>query len=108
MVAICSDQNHIRSRDCFTACMHTVLGRYVRCTIQWMKMKSAQRDQLSGSQHKLQELKDKLKIYEEKLAWKMKFYRGVIHESASSELKHAEVMVLCAMIDESASVSNLR
>ncbi|HAV15175.1 MAG TPA: hypothetical protein DCX25_02505 [Candidatus Pacebacteria bacterium] len=51
------------------------------------------------SQHKLEELKDKLNIYEEKLAWKMKFYRGVIHESASSELKHAEVMVLRAMVD---------
>ena len=50
-------------------------------------------------QHKLEGLKDKLKIYEEKLAWKMKFYRGVIHESASSELKHAEVMVLRAMVD---------
>ena len=61
-------------------------------------MKSAQ-SITQSPQHKLQELKDKLKIYEEKLAWKMKFYRGVIHESASSELKHAEVMVLRAMVD---------
>lgn len=65
-------------------------------------MKSAQSVPQSVPQsprQKLQELKDKLKIYEEKLAWKMKFYRGVIHESASSELKHAEVMVLRAMVD---------
>lgn len=61
-------------------------------------MKSAQSVSQSPRQ-KLQELKNKLKIYEEKLAWKMKFYRGVIHESASSELKHAEVMVLRAMVD---------
>jgi hypothetical protein len=30
----------------------------------------------------------------------MKTYRGVIHESALSELKHSEVMVLRAMIDD--------
>jgi len=52
-----------------------------------------------------QDLKDKiarlrpmLKKYEDKLAFKMKFYRGVIHESAASELKHAEVTVLQAMV----------
>jgi len=36
--------------------------------------------------------------YEGKLAFKMKTYRGVIHESALSELKHSEVMVLRAMV----------
>ena len=49
---------------------------------------------------KLAECQEKLTKYEEKLAFKMKFYRGVIHESASSELKHAEVMVLRAMVDD--------
>lgn len=48
---------------------------------------------------KVKELKEKLVKYEEKLAFKMKSYRGVIHESALSELKHSEVMVLRAMID---------
>ncbi len=47
----------------------------------------------------LSSLKTKLAFYEKKLAEKMKFYRGVIHESAASELKHAEVMVLRAMVD---------
>ncbi len=36
--------------------------------------------------------------YEAKLARKMKGYRGVIHESASSEMRHQEVMVLKAMV----------
>ena len=36
----------------------------------------------------------KIKQLKEKLAFKMKTYRGVIHESALSELKHSEVMVL--------------
>ena len=49
---------------------------------------------------KLLELKKKLAFYEEKLAFKMKTYRGVIHESALSELKHSEVMVLRAMVDD--------
>ncbi len=49
--------------------------------------------------NKFAELKTKLAYYEGKLAWKMKRYRGVIHESASSEMKHQEVMVLRAMID---------
>jgi len=48
---------------------------------------------------KLQKLKTDLKMYEEKLRIKMKTYRGIIHESASSELKHSEVMVLTAMVD---------
>lgn len=48
---------------------------------------------------KLDELKEKLVLYEEKLRLKMKRYRGVIHESAASEMKHQEVMVLRAMVE---------
>lgn len=48
---------------------------------------------------KLKALKEKLIYYEDKLRFKMKRYRGVIHESAASEMKHQEVMVLRAMID---------
>lgn len=51
-------------------------------------------------QQKIAQLKDDLEKYEAKLRYKMKFYRGVIHESAASELKHAEVMVLTAMVDD--------
>ncbi len=47
---------------------------------------------------KIKQLKEKLAFYEEKLAFKMKTYRGVIHESALSELKHSEVMVLKDMV----------
>jgi len=50
-------------------------------------------------QEKIGQLKEQLKKYEDKLAYKMKTYRGVIHESALSELKHSEVMVLKDMID---------
>jgi len=44
------------------------------------------------------ELKQKLQKYEGKLAEKMKGYRGIIHESALSELRHSEVMVLRDMV----------
>ena len=47
---------------------------------------------------KLIELKDKLAEYKAKLAKEMVGYRGVIHESASSELKHSKVMVFKAMV----------
>ncbi|MCL4359809.1 hypothetical protein M1555_00945 [Patescibacteria group bacterium] len=47
---------------------------------------------------KLQKLKERLAFYEDKLAFRMKRYRGVIHESAASEMKHQEVMVLRAMV----------
>ena len=47
---------------------------------------------------KLVKLKQRLAYYEDKLAFKMKRYRGVIHESAASEMKHQEVMVIRAMI----------
>ncbi len=51
-----------------------------------------------NTNEKLRELQDKLAYYEGKLAFKMKRYRGVIHESAASEMKHQEVMVLRAMV----------
>jgi hypothetical protein len=52
----------------------------------------------ADKQKKLTYLRQELEKYEKKLAFKMKFYRGVIHESAASELKHAEVTVLQAMV----------
>jgi hypothetical protein len=48
---------------------------------------------------KISELKEKLKKWEDKLTFEMKTYRGVIHESASSEIKHSTVMVLKDMIE---------
>lgn len=48
---------------------------------------------------KLKTLKERLTYYEGKLGFTMKRYRGVIHESAASEMKHQEVMVLRAMVD---------
>ncbi len=53
-----------------------------------------------NDEEKLNGLKTKLIFYEDKLKFKMKTYRGVIHESALSELKHSEVMVLRAMVDD--------
>ncbi len=47
---------------------------------------------------KIKELKRKLEEYEQKLAREMIGYRGVVHESASSEIKHAKVMVFKAMV----------
>ncbi len=47
---------------------------------------------------KLNELQEKLVSYETKLAQEMKGYRGVIHESAASEIKHTKVMVYKAMV----------
>ena len=52
----------------------------------------------SNNERKLQELKAKLKDYEQKLSKEMLGYRGVIHESAASEIKHSKVMVLKAMV----------
>ena len=49
-------------------------------------------------EEKLLALKAKLAEYEAKLGKKMKGYRGVIHESAQSEMRHQEVMVLKAMV----------
>jgi uncharacterized radical SAM superfamily protein len=49
---------------------------------------------------KIEELKTKLKIYKEKLAKEMIGYRGVVHESAESEIKHNTVMVLRDIIND--------
>lgn len=49
-------------------------------------------------QKKLEELTEKLRKYEDWLAKEMKGYRGVVHESASSEIKHNKVMVLRDMV----------
>ena len=49
--------------------------------------------------NKLYLLKLKLKYYEEKLAREMIGYRGVVHESAVSEIKHSKVMVYRAMVE---------
>ena len=43
---------------------------------------------------KLAQLKADLAKYKEKLAAKMKNFRGVKHESSLSELRYTEVMVL--------------
>jgi len=57
---------------------------------------------------KLKQLKDELQKYEEKLSYKMRGYRGVIHESAQSELRHSEVMVLRSMVrDLKQEIENL-
>lgn len=50
------------------------------------------------SNEKMRKLKEKLAYYEGKLAFRMKRYRGVIHESGVSEMKHNEVMVLRAIV----------
>lgn len=51
-----------------------------------------------NKEEKLQELNQKIIKYQDKLAFKMKGYRGVVHESASSELRHSEVTVLQAIV----------
>jgi len=52
-----------------------------------------------NTDQKIKELKDRLAHYETKLAYEMKGYRGVIHESAASEIKHTKVMVYKAMVE---------
>lgn len=52
------------------------------------------------NKEKIKELKEQLKKYEEKLALKMKTYRGVSHENALSELKHSDVLVLRCMVND--------
>lgn len=54
---------------------------------------------MEAPEEKRKALKERLAYYEAKLGFKMKRYRGVIHESAASEMKHQEVMVLRAMVD---------
>lgn len=59
--------------------------------------------------HKLKYLSERLTYYENKLKFKMKRYRGVIHESGLSEMKHNEVMVLKAIIrDLKSEISTLK
>ncbi|OGG29458.1 hypothetical protein A2973_02845 [Candidatus Gottesmanbacteria bacterium RIFCSPLOWO2_01_FULL_49_10] len=55
---------------------------------------------MEGRDQKLRALQGRLDYYQQKLETKMKRYRGVIHESASSEMKHQEVMVLRAMVSD--------
>ncbi|KKQ24390.1 MAG: hypothetical protein US39_C0016G0003 [Microgenomates group bacterium GW2011_GWC1_37_12b] len=50
-------------------------------------------------QNKFYLLNLKLKYYEDKLTKEMVGYRGVIHESAVSEIKHSKVMVYQAMVE---------
>lgn len=50
-------------------------------------------------EEKLKNLQEKLREYEEKLSREMIGYRGVIHESAASEIKHSKVMVLQDMVN---------
>ncbi len=45
-------------------------------------------------EEKIKNLKEKLKVYEAKLAQALIGYGGVKHESAASEIKHDKVMVL--------------
>ena len=47
---------------------------------------------------KITELNKKLEYYEDKLRREMIGYRGVVHESAASEIKHDKVMVLRAFV----------
>lgn len=51
-----------------------------------------------GVREKRENLENKLRFYEQKLAGKMKRYRGVIHESGVSEMRHNEVMILRAVV----------
>lgn len=53
-------------------------------------------------------LKEKLNYYEKKLSREMKWYRGVVHESAASEIKHSKVMVFKDLIANlKAEIENL-
>ena len=54
---------------------------------------------MKNKNKKIKELKEKLNKWEKQLTWEMKGYRGVIHESASSEAKHNKVMVLKDMVN---------
>lgn len=51
-------------------------------------------------EEKIVRLKRKLAEYQDMLAFKMKRYRGVVHESAASEMKHQQVMVLRVMVTD--------
>ena len=47
---------------------------------------------------KIEQLKKDQERYVSELNHEMKTYRGVIHESAASEIKHSKVMVLRDMV----------
>lgn len=49
-------------------------------------------------EEKLEELEIDLLKYQDKLKKEMIGYRGVIHESAASEIKHSKVMVYKSMV----------
>ena len=51
-----------------------------------------------GKNKKIAELNKKLEFYEDKLRREMIGYRGVVHESSASEIKHDKVMVLRAFV----------
>ncbi len=53
---------------------------------------------MKSDKEKLIVLRERLEHYEKILAHEMKTYRGVIHESAASEIKHTKVMVYQAMV----------
>ncbi|QQS38672.1 hypothetical protein IPM62_04795 [Candidatus Woesebacteria bacterium] len=53
----------------------------------------------NANTEKIKDLKSKLNHYESILKAEMKGYRGVVHESAASEIKHTKVMVYTAMVD---------
>lgn len=55
---------------------------------------------MDSTEEKRSVLKIKLAYYETKLAGKMKRYRGVVHESGLSEMRHNEVMVLRAIVTD--------
>lgn len=58
---------------------------------------------------KLDQLKLDLAEYKEKLAAKMKNFRGVKHESSLSELRYTEVMVLRDIVRSlEKEISNLK
>lgn len=55
---------------------------------------------MMDTRQKIDDLRQKLSFYESKLAGKMKRYRGVVHESGLSEMRHNEVMVLRAIVTD--------
>ena len=66
---------------------------------EYMEQMSKVFAQIQAPMQDQKELKESLAKYEEKLRYEMKGYRGVVHESAASEIKHDKVMVLRAMVN---------
>lgn len=48
---------------------------------------------------RIKKLEKELDFYQSKLQYEMKGYRGVIHESAASEIKHSMVKLYEAMVN---------